>query len=213
MGMDRAAVAGELVKMARDLTALGGKFVDVRALPDGIQRALQTLRYGRRNIEVVPTRTFSVATAFEGNRAVSVTVDIWSGRTSDWQTGSWGGSNPFEDRPIDRPGNIQVPNDSVVIAGETGGRGNFLRVYVRPEDLDMIMPEGKDENIVISDDEKKALGIVGGIKGGYRAEEFRRSRLGEYGPDNPLIKSLASKGLVKVSRTGIQITTLGRNYR
>ena len=194
------------------LKAMGGIHVAVRDLPDAVQRALKRLRYGRRDIEVIYDSKYSVSTAFEGNRALSVTVDLSTGRISDAQQGSWGGSNPFEDRALDREESFNVPNGSVVIAGEAGGRGNFLRIYVRPGDVDKLMPE-PDDDVILTPDEKAALGIVGGIKSSYRAQEFLRHRLGEYGKDNPIIESLAEKGLVKIMAQGIRITTQGRNAR
>jgi hypothetical protein len=210
--MNRIAVASELVRLAKELVAFGGKHVAVRSLPVSIQNALRQLRYGRSDIEVVTANSYSVAPAFEGSRAVSVTVDIWSGKTTDSQRGSWGGSNPFESRPIDKVESTPIPADSVVIAGESGGRGTFLRIYGKPEEISIIMP-ADDKEVEISDSERKALNIIGGIKSGYRADRFRYDGLGEYNESNPLIQSLAAKGLIKVSRIGIQITTLGRNYR
>jgi len=61
--------------------------------------------------------------------------------------------------------------------------------------------------------QQKAVDIIGGIKGGYRREYFEKHRLGEYGPNNPLIQGLAKMGLIKVMRNGIQITTKGKNVR
>jgi len=205
-----ARIAGEI---SRSLLAFGGIHVAVRDLPDSIRRALKRIRYGRRDIEVIYDTKYSVSTAFEGNRALAYTVDLRTGRITDSQRGSWGGPNPYEDRAIDRRDqSFPVPSGSAVIAGEVGGRGNFLRLYVRPDDVDKIMPE-PDEDVVLTPDEKEALNIIGGIKSSYRADEFRRHRLGDYHKSNPIIQSLADKGLVKIMGSGIRITTKGRNVR
>jgi len=211
--MDERRVALIAGKVSRSLSAARGIHVAVRDLPDSVRRALKGIRYGRRDIEVIYDTKYSVSTAFEGNRALSYTVDLRTGRITNSQAGSWGGSNPYEDRAIDRRDqSFPVPNGSVVIAGEAGGRGNFLRLYVRPEDVDRLMPDA-EEDVVLTPDEKAALNIISGIKSSYRAEEFRRQRLGDYSRDNPIIESLADKGLVKIMGSGIRITTKGRNIR
>ena len=209
--MDSQKIARELLKVARELMARGTN-VDVRDLPDTIRRALKSMRYGRRDIEVIPAVKYNASSGWEGNRAVSITVNISTGRVTDEQVGSWGGSNMFEDRALDRREDKPVPNGAVVIAGSSGGHGKFLSIYVRPDDMGQLMiPE--DEAVEMSDDEKRALNVIGGYRGGYRGEEFRRERLGEYGPDNPLIQSLAKKGLVQIMGGGIRITSKGRNAR
>ena len=211
--MNRKMIARRLVKIAKLILSAQGKYVAVNDLPDGIKMALKKMRFGRRDIQVVPTSSFSVATSFEGNRAVAVTVDIRSGRVTESQQGSWGGPNPYEDKPIDRPAKINVPNKSVIIAGEMGGRGKFLRIYVNPSDLDEVILADEEDEQILTDDEIKALNIIGGIKGGYRASEFERYGLGPYSKTNPTIKSLSDKGMIKFMGAGIRITTLGRNLR
>lgn len=206
--------ARRLARIAERLfhVAFGGKHVDVRSLPDTIRGALRQLHFGRGNIEVVPAATWSVSTAFEGSRAIAVTVDIRTGRITDTQQGSWGGPNPWEDRLIDKGNASPVPNGSVVIAGESGGRGTFLRIYIQPSDLAML-GASEEEEVLLTPEEKKALEIIGGYVSGGRPDEFRREGIGAYSRDNPLIQSLAEKGLIRVMGSGIQITTKGRNLR
>jgi hypothetical protein len=113
--------------LSRSLLAYGGIHVSVRDLPDAVYRALKKIGYGRRDIEVIYDTKYSVSAAFENNRALAYTIDLRTGRITDSQIGSWGGSNPWEDRSIDRGEAHPVPSGSVVIAGESGGRGNFLK--------------------------------------------------------------------------------------
>lgn len=206
--MDNEKIAGQLVKLAKEIMSYGGKHIAVRDLPASLQRALKSIGYGRRDIEVVDSGVWFSSNPFEGNRAVSYTVDLKNGFITDAQKGSWGGANPFQTRSLDRDERRTVPHGSAVISGEKGGRGNFLSIYVNPGALKI-----EEEAVDLSADEKRALNIIGGIKSGYRQDEFRRYGLGEYGPNNWLIQNLADKGLVKIMRTGIQITTKGRNLR
>jgi hypothetical protein len=198
--------------LSRSLLAYGGIHVSVRDLPDAVYRALKKIGYGRRDIEVIYDTKYSVSAAFEINRALAYTIDLRTGRITDSQIGSWGGSNPWEDRSIDRGEAHPVPSGSVVIAGESGGRGNFLRLYIRPEDVGELMPS-PDDDIVLTQDEKMALDVIGGIKSGYRSDSFRRKGLGEYSVENPIVESLMEKGLVKSIGGGIRITTQGKNLR
>jgi hypothetical protein len=203
-------IARALLKVARELVARG-KYVAVKELPDGIRKVLRSMKFRKRDIEVIPSNSYYAGAGGEGNRAMSVTVNLKSGRITDKQMGSWGGSNMFEDRSIDRGGDKPVPNGSVVIAGSSGGHGTFLSIYVRPSDLEDLMPEGDDE-VDLTKDEAKALKIMG-YKSSYRADQFWKDRLGEYDVENPLIESLINKGLVKVQRNGMRLTTKGQNVR
>lgn len=105
-----------------------------------------------------------------------------------------------------------MPNGSAVIAGESGGRGTFLRIYIQPSDLGLL-GTSEDEEILLTPEEKKALEIIGSYVSGYRSDAFRREGIGAYSRDNPLIQSLAEKGLIRMMGSGIQITTKGRNLR
>lgn len=90
------------------------------------------------------------------------------------------------------------------------GKDMGLTIYVRPDGL----PRGTlPAECELTDLERAALHIIGGIKSGYRADEFRRSGLGLYGKDNPHVVRLAARGLLKVTSTGVQITMEGRNQR
>lgn len=207
--MDKVKIAQELVKLAKGVLSYGGKSVNVGELPVPIQRALKRIGFRRRDIEVIATGKWHGASAFEGNRAVAYFVDLATGVITDSQVGSWGGPNMFVNKPIDRMENQTVPAGSAVIAGESGGRGTFLHLYVRPGDLDELLGE---DDVQLTPDEKKALYAIG-LKSHARRDEFYRHGLGEYGADNHLVQSLEKKGLVQITRTGIRVTTKGINVR
>lgn len=125
-------------------------------------------------------------------------------------------SHPFFDRTEsgERCGNLKLrelpPNTALVTGGTFCGKPATVRVMLRPENLVKMLPAPN----TLTADEKAALNVIGGMKGGYRADEFTRRNLGEYGADNPLVKSLADKRLVTINRAGaIAITIEGRNAR
>jgi hypothetical protein len=68
-------------------------------------------------------------------------------------------------------------------------------------------------SIVLSEIEAVTLAIVRGLKSSYRKEQFERSKVGYYNTDNPVIVSLAKKGLLKVTKTGISLGDRSLVYR
>jgi hypothetical protein len=212
--MNRELVAQELVKIAKEVIG-ASEYVSVGSLPFGVQNAVKRV-YGRRDIDITEATAYtpSMATSgWEGNRGFLMIVDIRTGRIEESQQGSWGGSNPFESNPIDVDDkHYQIPNGKIVLYGSTGGRGNFAHILVRPDDkISLVGDNAEAPQGDLTDDEKKALLAIKGIKSGYRADEFRRKGLGEYSVTNPLVKALEQKGLLEFRASGILITTAGKN--
>lgn len=125
-------------------------------------------------------------------------------------------SHPVFDRKPngERMGNLELnelpENVALVEGGWFCGKPSTVYVYLRPENFTKFIP-GKVE---LPPRELSALNAIAGLKGGkYRQEEFDRRGLGAYNSDNPLIKALAEKGLVKITKVGISVTTEGRNAR
>jgi hypothetical protein len=213
-GMNKQAVAGGLLRLAKALLAYGGQHVEVRSLPRGIQNALKHIPYNRRDIEVEEASSYAPggsSTVFEGNRGFLMVVDIATGRIDESMQGSWGGANPFESRPLDVDKNTYpIKSGSVVVRGESGGRGTFARILVSPADKGLLIAD-IGPAAILTDEEKKALAAISGTKSGYRADEFRRQKLGEYDTSNSLIRSLEEKGLLQFLASGIRVTTSGKN--
>lgn len=212
--MNKELVAKELVRIAKDLVAMSGQVVAVNELPRGIQMALQHIPYNRRDIEVRDDDSYSPSMAsasFEGNRGFVNIVDISTGRVEQSDVGSFGGSNPFENSPVDNDSKrYPIQKGKVVILGETGGRGTFVRILARPDDMDLVVTQPL-KAIDLIEQEAKALHGIAGIKSGYRQDEFRRKGLGDYNKNNPLIQSLEKKGMIKFTSVGISVTTDGMN--
>jgi hypothetical protein len=184
--------------------------LDIKDLPPQIQRAIKSV-YRKPSIEVIPATEYSTSGAgFEGNRAIAVGINLSTGKT-ETLTGSWGGRNPFENKPVDRPQKNKLPPNMAVLLGESGGRGTFMRLYVHPSNFDSLALAG--ETVSLSDKEQKALNMIAGLNSRGRKDEFPREGMGEYGPTNQYVKSLAEKGLVKIQGRAVKITTKGRNQR
>jgi hypothetical protein len=186
--------------------------VALRDLPPVLQRALKSVRYNRRDIGVEEGSSFTPSegsSGFEGNRGYVVVVDLAGGHFKTHE-GAWGGPSPFDRRQVDLDRKPQaIPPNGAVIIGEYGGRGSFASIRVHPSNLQAVLPRPAEE---IQKDEAAALKIIRSYKSGYRGQAFQEAALGRYGPDNPLIRSLAAKGMVKIDTRGsIQITTDGRN--
>lgn len=186
-------------------------YVDVVALPATLQRALASVGYGRKNISVEASETYSPLVAGgDGYRGFCVAVNLATGETRG-SRGSWGGANAFSPGnavDLDSGEHPLAPGFAVINGHEGGSRPVWAGLTVHPGDLAPLLPAGAPE---LSEDEKRALGIIAGFKGGYRADEFRRYGL-EYDPAGTLLRGLERKGLVKINRAGgVQVTTAGRN--
>lgn len=199
-------------RRASDKVAFGGTRVAVKDLPATVQRALKEVKYGRRDIEVSAATTFSFQSyGGDGYRDFTSIVNMETGQ-SKVTYGSWGGPNPWTRGNIvdtdDR--NHTIPLNGAIIQGtEGGGKPVYATIKVHPDNMATLIPAQID----LTREEKLAITILDSLKPAYRAEYFVRNDLGLYKADNPLIKGLVDKGLVKVTGTGIQITTAGKNAR
>jgi hypothetical protein len=138
-------------------------------------------------------------------------VDLDAGRAIPFPT-----SHPYFDRLPngERCGKLCMrdlpPNWALVQGGTFCGKPSSITVYLHPSNITKLI----STTVELSDAEQKALGVVASIKSGYRAGEFQKLELGEYGPTNPHIVSLVAKGLVSINRAGsIAVTIAGRNAR
>jgi len=199
-------------RRATDKAAFGGTRVAVKDLPASVKSALSDLGYGRRDIEVSAATTFSFQSfADDGKRDFTCIVNMETGQSKTTK-GSFGGPNPYTRGNLvdsdDR--NHPIPLNAAIIQGsEGGGRPVYATIKVHPDNMATLIPA----QIELSREEKLAITILDSLKPGYRGEYFQRYDLGLYKGDNPLIKGLVDKGLVKVTGTGIQITTAGKNAR
>ena len=184
--------------------------VAVRDLPPTLQRALKEVGYARRDVEVRARESVTLQDmGGDGYRGFASIVNLETGATKVLR-GSWGGPNPWSrDNAVDLDDRKHaIPLNGAVVQGREGGTsGVYATVTVNPGNVSTLLPSKPE----LTDDEDWALAVVSGLKPSYRAEYFDRRGLGEYGPHNPVVRSLAAKGLLRVTGAGVQITTDGKN--
>jgi len=181
--------------------------VDVKELPAALQRALASVGYGRKSIDVMPAETASLSGAGgDGYQAFATVVNLETGEyRTEW--GSWGGANMFNPRNAvdnDRK-DYPIPENGAVITGHKGGgRPVYATIRVNPAALAPLLPAKAE----LSERQRVILGTVRGTKGGaYRLEALK-----EYGVTTEELDTLISGGFMKRNKAGaISMTTAGEN--
>ncbi len=79
---------------------------------------------------------------------------------------------------------------------------NTLKAFQDAVIVRNVMARFKSAAIGYSDEELAILAMIISLKPGYRAKELEEAKLGPYSTENPDIKSLISKGLLKTNRSG-----------
>lgn len=129
--------------------------------------------------------------------------------------------NPLHTRVRDLPASLQAALRDVgygkaaieLRGSDQGVTGREHPVYatitVHPSNLTTML----QAPVELSPQAQLALDIVGGYTSKGRIDEFEYRKLGKYGPANPLVQELAAKGLVKITASGVQVTTEGKSAR
>jgi hypothetical protein len=188
------------------LVEWGGTHVNVKELPPALQKALKTLGYRRRDIEVVGATEAQMGYAGgKGRRGVSASVNLRTGQMSQVAGGSWGGPNPFERKPMDDLEAVtRVPPDGAIIKGSEGGHGTWFTIYVHPDSLIKMLPGKAD----ISERETHILAMMN-FKSDYKKRLLRKNNV-----TKEEIDKLASEGYIKVNKAGaISLTAKGKNAK
>jgi hypothetical protein len=179
--------------------------VNVKGLPQSVQRMLYNNGFRNRDIELVPSETFTMQSAYgAGYRAFTVVLDMASG-ASKRIDGSWGGANPFESRAVDVDDSAHpLPVNGVAFVAS--GKPGWGRLFVRPDQVAPLLPPVAE----VTDRDRSLLAIFGGIKAGpYRREELARANA-----TDAEVSSLVTRGFLKVATNGAtSITTEGKNAR
>lgn len=187
--------------------------VETKTLIPAIRSALESVRYGCRDIKVVPTETADLsAYAGDGQRGFAILVNLETGERKRF-TGSWGGSNMFVRTAVDDSSGVgALPPNGAVIKGSMGYPRTFATLYVHPAAMGRFLPSGEEETL--SETEQQVIYCFAAIKGGqYRRDELAR-RVGHPSVSDPIIDSLISRGYLKRAKNGATaITTKGKNAR
>jgi hypothetical protein len=182
-------------------------------MPPAVQRALKEVGYGRADIAVEARDVFYVGhPAGEGSRSFFGLVNLQTGQTK-FTYGNWGGGEAGDIPQLadaDRERRPLPPGMVVINGSEGGNRPVWATLTVHPSMMPALLPAGGE----LTSQEQSGLNIIGMYISSARKEYFRDARLGAYGPENPIVRSLAQKGMVKITGAGaIQITTKGKNSR
>jgi len=103
-----------------------------------------------------------------------------------------------------------LPANGVIIKGQQCSGSTFAYIYAHPSNIPYLDSGQETE---LTEKEFSALNAIVGIKSSYRPDYFMQNRLGPYGPKNPLLLTLAEKGLIRITGAGIQATTEGKNVK
>lgn len=181
----------------------------VRDLPASLQAALRDVGYGKAAIELRGSDTFTYQQiADDGEKAFTMVVNMATGdNLVEW--GTWGSGSGTNRVDADRSRH-PIPVNGAVVQGVTGrGHPVYATITVHPSNLTTML----QAPVELSPQTQLALDIVGGYTSKGRIDEFEYRKLGKYGPANPLVQELAAKGLVKITASGVQVTTEGKSAR
>jgi hypothetical protein len=183
--------------------------IAVKELPEILQRALKSVDYNKKDINVQSRETTSVYCAGgQGRQGFAIIVNMASGDMRR-MNGSWGGANMFN------PNNaVDLCNESIalvenmaVITGAIGYPSTYASIDIAPTNFARLLPSG--EQVELSETELKVLAIHRGIKSSYRRDEFRRAGIANV---DEIINSLVARGFLSRNKNGaVAITTSGKN--
>ena len=185
-----------------------GQYVKVADLPQAVRNGLESVGYGRKDIEVDVRATVSMSSSAGNGRQGFVSLVNLSTNRHETIFGSWGGQNMFnKSNPVDNDTrSFPLPADGVAIVGvRGGGQPVWAKIYASTAGTQRSITSAPAD---VSDVEKAALGCYRSLKSGpYRQDALRRNKV-----TDDVIKGLVAKGLLKQARNGAtQITTNGKN--
>jgi hypothetical protein len=180
--------------------------VQVRDLPNSIQKLFKRIGVRPQDIEVRPSETYNLGMASsygDGYRGFGYAVNIASGEHKEWSSG-WGTIIPNQ-KPM------PIPTNGAVIIGQEGGRSQRKRIsymLINPQNMGMVLPS---EEIKLSREEDKALAIINEYNSKGRKQAFPEYGLGEYSIRNQYVQRLIEKGLLVKKGSGVRASTAGKN--
>ena len=145
----------------------------VRDLPESLQSALLDVGYGRADIELRGSDTFTYQhIANDGERAFTMVVNMATGenRVERGTYGSGSGANRVD---ADRT-RYPIPPNGAVVQGVTGrGHPVWATILVHPSNLATMLPGP----VELSEAAGKALEIISGCTSKGRIDEFEYRKL------------------------------------
>jgi len=178
--------------------------VSVKELPPVIRNALRQVGSHHADVQVEVCKSFYAPGSYgKGYRGQVLVANMTTGE-SQYAAGSWGGSNPFAQHPVDEPSG-ESPLPPGFFALTTGGR--YWTLHLNPANVAALLPSAGGE---VTPREAYLLAVFAKLNSAGRKDEFDRYR--DSAPHSSEIASLESRGFIKVNRAGaITITATGRN--
>lgn len=186
--------------------------VETKTLPDSLQRALRAIGYGRADIGVRPTESYTQwAPSGQGQRAFTMAVNLATGDRTVAQ-GSWGGPNMFNpSNAVDLDSELRPLPPGFAIVQGTQGYKPSATVMIHPSNAAPLLPATAE----LSEREQYLVNVFVGLNSHGRKEHFAR-RSGEHGgpPSEVELLALADRGFITRNKAGaVAVTTAGRNAR
>lgn len=178
--------------------------VSVKELPPVIRDALRQVGSHHADVQVEIGESLSAPGSYgKGYRGQVYVVNMATGE-GQYAAGSWGGSNPFAQHPVDEPsGESSLPPGFFALT--TGGR--YWTLHLNPANVAAMLPSAGGE---VTPREAYLLAVFAKLNSAGRKDQFDRHRSSAPHPSE--IAELESRGFIKVNRAGaVTITASGRN--
>lgn len=182
-------------------------YVSVKDLPAPVVAALQSVGYGKADIQVsVSTDVELSSSSGDGSRAFVTLVNLTSGQhVTHW--GSWGGANMFDrTNPVDNDDRrYALPPNGLAIKGIRSSHPTYAVIHIPASMTDRMLPTAGPS---LTAEERDALYCHKAVKGGtYRRDELQRRRVGA-----ATVDAMVERGYLARNKAGAtSITTDGRN--
>ena len=185
-----------------------GHYIKVSELPPSVQKGLEAVGYGRKDIEVSVRETFEPSPiSADGRRGFLVACRLDDSNECRVTWGSYGGSNMFTKSIDDVDGSFDVPKDVAFLSGMSGaGEGYPAYAYL------VISPKNMNPTLLppvasVTKREAKILAIFRYLRSSARKEYLNRMRA-----SGAEVDSLVARGFLSRNKAGaMSITTEGRN--
>jgi len=177
----------------------------VKDLPNIIQKALSNIGYNKSDIEILVRDKISPMNAgSSGQKGFFTMINL---ATSDVKSisGSYGGSNIFnQDNIVDNCDQSVPLNDGVVALKGSTGYKTFATLYVNNANVISTLP-----NTEVTPRQRWILYAMHGLTSAGRKNEFARAKKP---PTIEEFKALEAMGFITIAKNGsMRITTNGKN--
>lgn len=181
--------------------------IETKNLPESIQSALRSVGYGRADILVRASESYTAAQASgNGSRAFVVAVEIATGRTES-HMGSWGGANMFSPGnavDLDTTARPLPPGFAVIEGHHGGGRPVYAELRLHPSNLAPLLPV----RATLTERQAFLMYVFARYNSAGRRNEFERKGA----PSAAELAELVALGYITQNRAGaVSVTTAGKN--